>query len=169
MEYSFELCLTPNYKMTVEDLRKYGIGPKIPTAIVTWILLISLFVISYTKGMLVKYWEIETVLAVVLLVAFFTPHYLTWFSFAKLKKKNDGRLPEAIVRFADSITCQIGEGIFAFDYADLVGVIHMRHSYKLQFTNRRGLLLDTDAFTKGTFSEFKKFIRQKRPDLVIPE
>ena len=55
MEYSFELCLTPNYKMTVEDLRKNGVGPKIPTAIVTWILLISLFVISYTKGMLVKY------------------------------------------------------------------------------------------------------------------
>ena len=29
--------------------------------------------------------------------------------------------------------------------------------------------LSYDGFTKGTFSEFKQFLRTKRPDLKIPE
>ena len=31
------------------------------------------------------------------------------------------------------------------------------------------LFVAIDSFTKGTFSEFKQFLREKRPDLKIPE
>ena len=31
------------------------------------------------------------------------------------------------------------------------------------------LFIAVDGFTKGTFSEFKQFLREKRPDLKIPE
>ena len=169
MEPCFELHFSANYRMTVENLRKYGVGPRIPTAIAVWAVLILWVIVSALNGTLKIYWIVTAIVAVVEFVTFFLPHYFTLFGFWMLKKKNAGKLPEAIVTFSNNIICQSGEHQLTYDYADLVGAVHLKHSYKLRFTERRSLLLNTDAFTKGTFSEFKQFLRQKRPDLVIPE
>lgn len=55
------------------------------------------------------------------------------------------------------------------EYCKIVRVVRLKHSYVLMMGKRNGLILDSNAFTKGTFEEFKQFIREKRPDLNIPE
>ena len=55
------------------------------------------------------------------------------------------------------------------DYETIVRVVRLKHSYVLMNSRRTGIMLDTSSFTKGTFEEFKQFIRTKRPDLKIPE
>jgi hypothetical protein len=55
------------------------------------------------------------------------------------------------------------------EYRKIVRVVRLKHSYLLMTSRRTGVLLDPNGFTKGTFEEFKQFLRQKRPDLTIPE
>jgi hypothetical protein len=169
MEPCFELRFTADYKMTVENLRKYGVGPRIPTVIAFWAMLIILICFSYLNGTLARFCKVAWIIAAIELVVFFLPHYFALIGFRAIKKKNAGKLPEAVITFSDNIVCQSGENQFTYDYADFIGAVHLKYSYKLRFTNRRSLLLNVDAFTIGNFSEFKQFLRLKYPDFVIPE
>ena len=85
------------------------------------------------------------------------------------RKSNGGKLPQVVITVADTITYQSGPVNMCFEYKELTGTVRLKHSYKLRFTDRRGILLCPVGFVKGTFEEFKQFLREKRPDLVIPE
>ena len=118
-------------------------------------------------------WERMRTFVMVLLTfeiaVFFLPNMLTWARGKTIKKQNGGKLLELVITVADTIECREGPWNMHFEYADLTGVLHLKHSYKLRFAGRKSLLLDPDGFTKGTFSEFKQFLQEKRPDLNIPE
>ena len=55
------------------------------------------------------------------------------------------------------------------DYAQIQRVLHLKYSYELIKRKNERIVVAPGSFTKGTFAEFKQFLRQKRPDLLIPE
>ena len=60
--------------------------------------------------------------------------------------------------------------VSTYDYDQIEKIYSLKSSYTLIFAKNSGtLILSREGFTKGTFSEFKQFLRYKRPDLKIPE
>ena len=96
MEQQFELHSTPNYRIIVENARKYGVGPRIPTVIITFLIMIFLVIYAEQMGFLGKIWHIIAIVAGIDLILFFLPHAFTLYGFSILKKQNNGTLPEAI-------------------------------------------------------------------------
>ena len=89
-----------------------------------------------------------------------------------LKKQAEfygGELPVNTARFGEMIQMGNTRESMSWEYAHLVAVYSWKYSYALRFSNDLVLILDRSNFTKGTFEEFKEFLRQKRPDLEIPE
>ena len=82
---------------------------------------------------------------------------------------HDGKLPVNTARFGENISVENAEGSRNWEYYQLVKVRSFKYSYCLCFGDKTVLLLYRDHFTKGTFEEFKQFLRMKRPDLKIPE
>ena len=169
MESQFEIRSTPNYKMIEENARKYGIGPRIPTVIVVSVCFVALAIFNSFMGIWEKMWRMMAIVAGVEVIVFFLPNILTFLGLRALRKKNGGELPEAVVTVSDQIVYQSGSEKTVYDFADLTNAVRLKYCYKLRFTERRSLLIDPNSFTKGTFEEFKQFLREKRPDLVIPE
>ena len=169
MESPFEIRYTPNYKMIEENARKYGIGPRIPTVIVVSVCFVLLGIFNSFMGIWEKMWRLMAIFTGVEVILFFLPNIFTILALRALRKKNGGELPEAVVTISDQIVCQSGSEKTVYDFADLTNAVRLKYCYKLRFTERRSLLIDPCAFTKGTFEEFKQFLREKRPGLVIPE
>ena len=97
------------------------------------------------------------------------PYYRTSKGLKKQAEFYGGELPENTARFGEII--QIGNAMESksWEYAHLVGVYSWKYSYGLRFADDMVLVMDRSNFTKGTFEEFKEFLRQKRPDLEIPD
>ena len=55
------------------------------------------------------------------------------------------------------------------EYRKILRVLRLKHSYMLMMGKRNGVMLDPNGFTKGTFEEFKQFLRDTYPNLQIPE
>ncbi len=86
----------------------------------------------------------------------------------KLKFYN-GTIPVNVVRFGENILIENTDSSRTWEYYHLVKVHSFKYSYCLRFADKTVLLLGRNEFTKGTFEEFKQFLRTKRPDLKIPE
>ena len=84
-------------------------------------------------------------------------------------KFHQGVLPTNTARFWDKISIENEMASRNWEYKHLTGVYSFKYSYCLRFADKTVLLLGRDGFTKGTFEEFKQFLREKRPDLKIPE
>ena len=73
-------------------------------------------------------------------------------------------------QFGERIVSHTPNSVRTFDYAQIKKVYSLKSCYALVFAqNSAVIVLSRDGFTKGTFSEFKHFLRTKRPDLKIPE
>ena len=73
-------------------------------------------------------------------------------------------------QFGERIVSHTLNSVSTFDYAQIKKVYSLKSCYALVFAqNSAVIVLSRDGFTKGTFSEFKQFLRTKRPDLKIPE
>ena len=169
MEPLFEIRFAPTHNMLAENIRKYGVGPRIPTVIFCTLAIAAM--IGYVVA--VGLWERMQTFVIILITAemllFFLPHILAGFLCWSGRIGNGGKVPQAVITVADTIIYQSGSINMCFEYKDLTGTVRLKHSYKLRFTNRRGLLLCPDGFTKGTLEEFKQFLREKRPDLHISQ
>ena len=73
MESLFEINAQVNYKMTVENMRKFGIGPRPATVVVTSILFLFTLLFSAATGILAKGWKVYTIFGAGLLLTFFLP------------------------------------------------------------------------------------------------
>lgn len=76
---------------------------------------------------------------------------------------------ESVIRFGEKIVIAESQMELTLDYQTIVRVVRLKHSYVLMNSRRTGVMLDVNGFTKGTFEQFKQFLREKRPDLKIPE
>lgn len=81
----------------------------------------------------------------------------------------NGTMPVNTARFGERISIENAIASRAWEYHHLTKVYSFKYSYCLCFADKTVLLLGRDNFTKGIFFEFKQFLREKRPDLKIPE
>ena len=102
-------------------------------------------------------------------------HYFTWpYRFLKKGEKRmleyyDGEIPPTYIRFGDQIVVEDVDSRFTLEYRKLDKVISLKRGYYLRYAKKSLVALDPNGFTKGTFAEFKQFLREKRPDLNIPD
>ena len=86
-----------------------------------------------------------------------------------IRKKHGGIVPTSVTWFDSDIATNDGDGKRHFSYKQITRV-RMFEGYFVIFLDHLIFIpLSYDGFTKGTFSEFKQFLRTKRPDLKIPE
>ena len=155
--------------MIVENARKYGIGPRIPTVIaVAVVLALGAMVFSWV-GIWWKIRKLFVITAMIEGIIFFLPHIVTTIGILVAKKRNGGKLPESVITVSDRIIYKTDIGECVYELCDLTETVRMKYSYKCRFTNRRSLLVDTNGFTKGTFEEFKEFLRKNCINAVISD
>lgn len=169
MEAIFENRFTTDVKTLVEFTRKYRVVPR-PFARIAGLVsyvLITVALLHY------GFWGAlyRTMIVVVLCEALIAilRYLLVWRVRRSDKKNNDGVIPETVVTFGDSI--QIFEGMvhLTIDYRKVKRVVRLKHSYCLMTSKTTAVMIREDAFTKGSFEEFKQFLREKYPHLTIPE
>lgn len=170
MEPQFEIRYTTNQKILREFYRKIGTGPRYPTVIAVLVGFAGLIFYSASQGILAEVADTFTLCGLVFLLLFFLPWYISWNALRTSKRNNDGVIPETRITVEDDrIDVDEGWVHFTLEYRKFRRVVHLKHSYVLMIGRRSGLMIDPDGFTKGTFAEFKQFLREKRPDLNIPE
>lgn len=169
MEPQFEIRYTANKKMLREFYRKFGSGPRYPTAVVMALVFVGLTLYSAYARILADMLPDLAIFGTVFLAIFFLPWYIAWNAIRVTKKSNDGVMPETRITVGKTIEMDEGMVHLSLEYRKLLRVVHLKHSYVLMLGKRNGLIIDPNGFTKGTFTEFKQFLREKRPDLNIPE
>ncbi len=169
METNFEIRYRANRRIMAEFYRKYAVGPR-PVVVCIVAAIYAYFVFtSWWHGILPEMIPTLFFMGAVFVALYFLPNYFAWKGERNVKKQNDGEIPEMVVTFGDTIEVDEGMVHLSIEYRKIVKVVHLKNSYVLMNGKRNGLILDPNGFTKGTFSEFKQFLRTKRPDLKIPE
>ena len=169
MELLFEMRFFADQRILTEFYRKHGTGPRPPMLILCTVIYLFFVIFSMWWGIFVE--MIPTLLFMALAFTFIglMPEWFTWNLLRQSRKLNDGQLPETVVTFGDHIELHEGMVHYTIEYRKIVKVVSLKHSYVLMMGRHNGIILDPTGFTKGTFSEFKQFLREKRPDLNIPE
>ena len=90
-------------------------------------------------------------------------------AYEQLLSYYDDVMPAVTVRFGETIFVQGKDTTRVIEYRKIKEVVALKHSYAIYDKKPGVILLDRNGFTKGTFEEFKQFLRAKRPDLTIPE
>ena len=169
MENLFENRFYCNHKMFAEFARKYSIGPR-PVIVCIVAAIYAYFVLkSWWNGILLEMAPTLLWMGIVFIALYFLPNYYAWATLRNTKKQNDGVLPETVVTFGETIEIHEGMVHLTIEYRKIERVVRLKNSYILMNGKRTGIIIDPNGFTKGTFSEFKQFLREKRPDLKIPE
>ena len=171
MDILFENRYYSRKNMMAEFGRKYAVGPRFPALIGVWLLYIIVLVPAlvdretFSDGFR---WML-CIVGLVMLVNGFTPQIYASTTIRNAKKQNDGVQPETVITFGDTIELREGMIHITVEYRKIIRVVHLKHSYMLMIGKRNGVMLDPDGFSQGTFEGFKQFLREKRPDLKIPE
>ena len=169
MDSVFEIRFVCNHTMLSEFYRKYGTGPRPPAVILCALIYLFFVMRSILWGIFEEMIPTLLFMGIIFALLYFLPDWFTWNILRHTKKQNDGILPETIASFGDHIEVDEGMVHYTIEYRKLMKVVSLKHSYVLMLGKRNGIILDASAFTKGTFEEFKQFLREKRPDLSIPE
>ncbi len=168
MEPLFECAFTPTIRMTANRIRHYSLVQYIV------LLVIGIWCCQTALPAAIWYrfdgvWALYALFAVAYLIyGFFMPEIHAYFSVRSFRKDTNG---EGVYRiaFGDAIEVRQGNMRIILDYSEITSVSHLRFSYELKRNKKAAVVVDPEGFTKGTFEEFKQFLREKRPDLIIPE
>ncbi len=169
METSFEVKYYENHKMIAEFARKHSVGPRMPLLLGFWVFYFVLLVLSIQRGVLYERDYMFLGMGICMLLVGFLPHLYAWSLIKNAKKQNDGVLPQTIVTFGDTIEIHEGMVHLTIEYRKIVRTIRLQNSYMLMLGKRNGVMLDPNGFTKGSFQEFKQFLREKCPGLTVVE
>ena len=171
MDILFENRYYTTRKMMTEFGRKYAVGPRKPLMIVCW----AVFAVALIPALVAPevfdadYWRNILLMGAVMLAVSFMPQFYAWSVMKNTKKQNDGAAPEVVITFGETIKLHEGMVDVTIEYRKIQKVVRLKHSYMLMIGKQNGVMLKPDSFTKGTFAEFKEFLREKRPDLTVPE
>lgn len=130
---------------------------------------IGIIIFSIHRGVFQEMIPTLLIIGIVYALLPMLPYLLAKMSMRSAIKENDGQLPETIITFGDKIELFEGMMHFTIEYRKIVGVRRLAHSYALMTGKRTAVLLRENAFSKGTFEEFKAFLREKYPDMYVPE
>ena len=174
MEINFENINTCNEKMLVEIYKKLTIVYRIMA--VCGLVIAACGLCMFLSQVLLAY-EIDVGLLFSAIV-WFVVAYLGFSGPKKLAKDfmksrltmSNGQPIVQKRQFAERIISYTPGSTNLFDYCAIKKIYSLKSCYVLIFAHNSGFLaLSRDGFTKGTFVEFKQFLRTKRPDLKIPE
>lgn len=167
MDFQFEnIC---RYRLETAVEYQYRIGARRVLLWGAFSVVIMLFY-AYRAIWVDSVWWVGTVVFLGLSV-----HYFSWpYRFLKKNQKRvmefyDGEIPPTYIRFGDKILVEDKDSTFTLEYHKIDKVISLKHGYYLRYAKKSMIAVSPDGFAKGTFEEFKQFLRQKRPDLKIPE
>ena len=169
MEPLFEVRYYDNHKMIAEFARKYLLGPRMPVLVVFWVFFAVFLALSIQNGTIYDRKYMLFVFGIFMLTVSFLPHLYARGVIQGNKKQNDGILPETVVIFGDTIEIHEGMVHLTIEYRKIVRTIRLKHSYMLMLGKRNGVMLDPNGFTKGSFEEFKQFLRTKCPGIIVVE
>lgn len=171
MDILFENRYYTSKKMMVEFGRKYAVGPTIPALVGFWLLyaVAGIPLLVNAEAFDSSFQMLMIILGVTMFAVSFLPQLYARSAVSNAKKQNDGVAPEVVITFGETIDLHEGMVHITVEYRKIQKVVRLKHSYMLMIGRRNGLMLNPDCFTKGTFEEFKQFLREKRPDLTIPE
>jgi len=115
-----------------------------------------------------SYWPYVLFGLFFLVFAVFFPEINAFLAIRRYKKETDN---EALycVRFGDHIEVLEGKICILWEYSEITSVVRLKYTYELKKGKSFSVLIDPDSFTKGTFEDFKVFLKEKRPDLNIPD
>ena len=170
MEPIFENRYFTDKKMIREFARKYSVGPS-PLAsaiLLPFVALHLLFLFTVDTGR-PQDWYLLLCCGIIIVLQFF-PRIYAASLISGMKKQNDGVLPETVVAFGEE-NIQMFEGMMhlTIEYRKITKALRLKHSYALFNGKRTAVLIKPDGFTKGSFEEFKTFLREKCPDIKIEE
>ena len=173
MEFRFENTTIPEKKMFAETIRRLHK--------IWWILLVVCVgymiytAYSFVEGYLNNviwvdfiFWFVFYGAGAVLSLAM--PSVAAQRNLRALRRRNLGQPVVAVKQFGDRIVSTCAGSVDTLDYCNIKKVCSLKTCYVICFEHNMALLIiSRDGFTKGTFEEFKQFLREKRPDLKIPE
>ena len=169
MEIQFENRYTADVKTMVEFTRKYRTNPRpavaIPFAVVYTFL--TLYLLHY--GIWSALPKILIIIGLYCAFVALLPSWQVWCMRRAAAKDNEGVFPESVVVFGENIEVFEGMVHLTIGYHRVTEVVRLKHSYCLKMSSATAVMIREDAFTKGTFEEFKQFLREKYPHLPIPE
>lgn len=84
-------------------------------------------------------------------------------------KYYDGVMPESTVRFGDQIVIADVDSTHTIPYDKLTRLCFMKNGIAFVLGKQKMIGIPNETFTKGSLQELKQFLREKRPDLKIPE
>lgn len=114
------------------------------------------------------YWRVMTPCAcAILLYGIFWPNIAAKAQLRRYRRETGS--DQYRVSFGETIEIQEGPIRITWDYADITCVARWQYTFELQKSRALAIMLKPDGFTKGSFGEWKAFLREKRPDLTIPE
>ena len=171
MEPLFICEFQPTVKMLANRNRHYSTGLWILIMIVSFG--VAAYVAPSSIGVLLFGFDLQWAIFLLISILYpiygvFFPEITAFFSLRRYKRETDGTGLYRVA-FGDSIEITAGKARTILEYRDIVAVVHLKHTYELKQSPKSAVWLDTKGFTKGTFEEFKSFLRTKRPDLAIPE
>ena len=166
MEYYFQNVAYPDIRAMTEV--RYRVGA---AKYWCWVGLYFLLAARYVWYFVLGYGYLSMVFFLIAGLLYLL--LLPWRNARKVMKQyrlaNNGALPQNTVWFGEKIWLEGNDFTRTWEYHNLARIYSLRYCYCLRFTDKSGFLLSRNSFTKGTFEEFKQFLRYKRPDLKIPE
>ena len=172
MDPAFICEFTPTVPMIAARIRKYsqarcvfllliGIGLSV------YVLVNAVFNMIY-YGFDPTWLRLLVFSLALLLFGIFFPWISAFFSVRNFKNDVTAKGTYKIA-FGDNIEITQGTIRVIWEYSDISKIYRLKHSYDLVKTERLSLIVDPNGFTQGTFEDFKKFLKEKRPDLTVPE
>ncbi len=166
MEYQFENVRVYDPKYALEFQYRYGARKILFWGVVYVIMMIIYLFLALGDPV---FWIMVIVSAGLVVYQFSLPYRLIKKHTKKSLKYYDGKLPTTYTRFGDKIVVEDIDSVKTIEYHKIDKVTALKHGYYLHYGQTAALAIDPKGFTKGTFTEFKQFLRTKRPDLKIPE
>ncbi len=169
MEYQFECDFTPTVRKSANRIRKLFPGRTILMLVVA----IGLFVYIMRPAVIATIlygvqpeWVIYALFSIAyLFFGIFMPEIRGYIWVRRFKKDCDSYH----VSFGENIEIREGNIRVYWEYTEINQVVRLKYHCELQKDKRMAIMLDPDTLTGGTFEEFKQFLREKCPNVKIPD
>ena len=169
MESVFECDFMPTVRKGANRIRKLSSGRTILMLVVG----IAFFAYIMRSAVMITIlygiqpeWVLFALFAIVyLLYGIFMPEISGYFWVRRFKKD----IGSYHISFGDNIEICQGNIRVYWEYTEIKQIVELKYHCELLKDKRMGIMLDPDTLTGGTYEEFKQFLREKRPDLNIPE
>ena len=90
-------------------------------------------------------------------------------SYKKLLAYYDNVMPVYRIYFGDKIIIETPDCTSTIEYRKIEKILSLKYGYVICDKKPSFFILSRGGFTKGTFEEFKQFLREKCPELTVPE